>query len=74
MPDHQVKEQPAASTFVPKKGVLLVTVIVEHPVGTSEVWLIYSMAPPSLSEANTTTCFISTARPYAAKITLSIPR
>ena len=33
MPDHHVKGQPAASTYVRKKGVSKKTVIVGHPVG-----------------------------------------
>ena len=36
MPYHHVKGQPAASTYVREKGVLLFTLIVQHPVGQVE--------------------------------------
>ena len=32
MPDHHVKGQPAAPTYVQKRGVSLFTLIVQHPV------------------------------------------
>ena len=36
MPIHHVKEQPAVSTYVQKRGVPLVTLIVGHPVREEE--------------------------------------